>query len=194
MTHELIAKKFTITEKAGPAQVKFESKAPAEDIIGSATGISGSVELDIANIAKTSGMVQVQVTSMKTGIKKRDSHMYGADWLDAEKFPSITYKLTALENVRVKDKNAAKMVWEATAKGDFTLRGITKQVTLPVTITYLPESDATRKRVAGNLMAVEGSFSIALKDFNVQGTKGIIGDKVGEKISISLQLFGTDGE
>jgi hypothetical protein len=57
-------------------------------------------------------------------------------------------------------------------------------------MTYIPESDKTRQRAPGDLVMINADFTISLKDFNIAGTEGNVGSKVGETIKISAQLFG----
>jgi hypothetical protein len=71
------------------------------------------------------------------------------------------------------------------------MHGVTKQMSIPFTITWLDESAATQKRAPGDLVMVEASFSVALKDFRVAGSQGLIGSKVGETIAITAKLFGS---
>ncbi|MFM8839770.1 MAG: hypothetical protein ACKOFB_01550, partial [bacterium] len=57
-------------------------------------------------------------------------------------------------------------------------------------VKYILESDATRKRAAGDLVMVDADFSVSLKEFNVLGKGDIIGSKVGENIELDIKLFG----
>lgn len=61
------------------------------------------------------------VSSINTGVEMRDKHLMGADFFDAEKYPTLNFTSTALKNV---GKNKFKVT------GNLTLHGITKPVTL----------------------------------------------------------------
>ncbi len=78
------------------------------------------------------------------------------------------------------------------ATGDFTLHGVTKQMTVPVTLTYLEESDKTKTRAPGDLLLLQTKFAIALADYQVKGTGGLIGSKVGESIEIDVSIVGSN--
>ena len=77
-----------------------------------------------------------------------------------------------------------------TLTGDFTMHGVTKKMTIPFEITYMPESEATKKRASGDLVMIKADFNVALKDYNVAGASGIVGSKGGETIKVTAQLFG----
>lgn len=183
-------KNVVLTNKVNDNQIKFYSKAPAEDIEGAANGISGAFTIDPSNIEATSGTFTVEVKSMKTGIDMRDKHMYGADWLGADKNPEIKYTVSRITDVQTVSTDKNKAVAKGVAVGSFTVNGVTKDLKAPVTITYVPESDATRKKADGDFVMVQAEFKVALKDFNIAGKKGIVGSKVGETIDIKANLYG----
>lgn len=186
-------KKFKLNHNVGPNELRFNSSAPLEDIVGyvDKDAMTSSVNLDPSNIEKAIGMVVFKVNAMETGIKMRDEHLYGQNWLDANQYPEIKFELKNLKDVKIvqKDPPLGRATAEATAVGVFTMRGISKNITSKVNITYVKESDFTKKRANGDFLFVEGSFKIKLADFNVQGTKGVIGSKVGKEISITYKLF-----
>lgn len=63
------------------------------------------------------------VSTINTGIEKRDAHLRSADFFDAEKFPKLTFKSSSFK----KSKGN-----KYTLKGDLTMHGVTKQVELDV--------------------------------------------------------------
>jgi polyisoprenoid-binding protein YceI len=65
--------------------------------------------------------VTIQVASVNTDNKKRDEHLKSADFFEAEKFPTITFKSKELKKV---SDNKYKLI------GDFTMHGVTKSVEL----------------------------------------------------------------
>ena len=83
-------------------------------------------------------------------------------------------------------------VTSATAIGKFTLKGVTKEITVPVTITYL--ADAFGKRinkpeVKGDLIVLRGAFSVDRGDYGIQPGKNE--DKVNTEIKLSLAVVGS---
>jgi polyisoprenoid-binding protein YceI len=181
-------RQYTVNNQVGPNSLEFISEAPLENIRGTADGITGSFKLDASNLESSSGTITVQVRSMKTAITKRDGHMYSATWLDADKFPTISYALTGLKNISVTNENGRHTV-KATAAGTFTCHGVSKPLTANVVLTLIPESDETRKRATGNLVMVAATFEVPLAEFGIKGKEGLVGSSVGEVIKISAKLY-----
>ncbi len=69
--------------------------------------------------------VTVETASINTDLEPRDNHLRSADIFDAEKFPAMTFKSTSLKKIK---KNQYKMT------GNLTLKGITKEIVLDVTM------------------------------------------------------------
>ena len=184
---------FGFTDKVGKNEAKFSSKAPLEDIDGTADGISGQFMLNPANIETSKGKVEVRVASMQTGIKKRDEHMFSATWLDAETHPTISFDIKKLTDVKVTSKSDAKVVLTAKAHGSFVMRGVEREMVTDVTLTILPESEKTRERAPGDFLMVKTAFAVPLSAHNVAGKGDIIGSKVSENIQVEVNLYGTNG-
>ncbi|GIV51320.1 MAG: hypothetical protein KatS3mg054_0704 [Chloroflexus sp.] len=170
-------------------QAQFTSSAPLETIVGTADGFSGQFSLDVTDFKRAGGMVSVTVRSMKTGNTTRDGHMYSSDWLDAERYPTISYTLKRLDNPII-TRESERTVVKATAVGDFTMHGTTKELPAQVTMTYLPRSEKTQSIADGDLVLVQATFSVPLVQFGVKGKGTIIGSRVGETITVEATLFG----
>jgi polyisoprenoid-binding protein YceI len=187
------AKKFELNENVGQPQLLFLSNAPLEDIKGSVnqSNISSTFTLEPNNIEKTTGFIAFEVKGMQTGIKTRDGHLIGKDWLDGESYPYITFNLQKVTDVKVlnSDQNLGKSVATAIAVGEIYIHGKSKKLNIPINITFIRESDESKKRAKGDFILVNGKFDITLKDFNITGKGGVIGSKVGEVIKIELNLF-----
>ncbi|MBS1561251.1 MAG: YceI family protein [Bacteroidetes bacterium] len=182
------AKKYTLNTAVGKSVANFVSDAPAEKITGTADGVSGSFTLDASNLEATKGKIEVAVRSMTTAMSKRDEHMYSASWLGADEFPTITFSLEGLKDVKAAMADGRYQA-KAMAVGQFTMHGVTKPITAEITLTYLPASAETAKRAPGNLVLVNARFIVALKDFNVVGKAGVVGKSVGETIALDVNLY-----
>lgn len=92
------------------------------------TGVDGKLQFDPANPAAMSVEAIVEAKSIETDFPNPtpnfDAELAGPAWLDAGKFPNITFKSTKVEPTGA---NTAKVT------GDFTLHGVTKPLTLDVT-------------------------------------------------------------
>ena len=184
---------FVLNNKVGQTELKFVSSAPLEEIIGYAdkNKVKSAFSIDPSNLENITGKISFPVKSIETGIKKRDGHLQSETWLDAAKYPDITFELKEFRNVTVKgiDKPAGRATVEALAVGVYSMHGKSKSISVPVTLIYIKESENTKKRALGDLVSVEGSFQILLKDFDVTGMGGVVGSKVGESINISFKVY-----
>ncbi|HOI28724.1 MAG TPA: YceI family protein [Melioribacteraceae bacterium] len=178
---------FNFEDKNGRNQVTFFSATPVEDITGTANGISGTATFDIADFARTmKGSIAVKVASMNTGIELRNQHLRGANWLNAEKFPDIVFTIKQVSGLKQSGDNKL----EFKAKGDFTLHGVTKEISADVEATYLEESEQTKKRAPGDLLGIRAKFNIRLSEFGVNNQ--LIGNKVAENIEVSVNIVGSN--
>jgi polyisoprenoid-binding protein YceI len=184
-------KTVKINDAVGDNIIKFLSSAPVENIEGNAKEIQGKFILDGDNLENSSGNISLQVLSMKTGLTKRDEHMYAKDWLDAASYPIISFDVKKLADIKISKSDNGTAEFTAIADGSFTMHGIAKSMKASIYIKYVNESDATRKKAAGDFVMIKASFKVPLKDFNIAGKQGIIGSKVGENIEITANLFGS---
>lgn len=178
-------KTVTINDKVGKNQFQWVSEAPLENIKGSSEGVAGSFTFDPKNIAGLTGTITTQVKTMKTGNDTRDGHLQNASWLDAAKYPVITFKIKSVKNVKATGADATGV-----AEGEFSMHGVTKTMAIPFKLKYIPANAKTKERATGDLVMITANFDIALKDYNVTGASGVVGSKVGESIKIEAKLFG----
>ncbi|HVZ40510.1 MAG TPA: YceI family protein [Candidatus Kapabacteria bacterium] len=181
-------KTVKLSDKVSKNQFNWLSSAPGETINGTAEGIAGSFTFDPKKPASLRGTVSCQVATMKTGNETRDGHLKSSTWLDAAQYPTISFTITSVSDVKV---NRNQMTGKAV--GTFTMHGVTKPMTIPFSLQYIDASAQTRERAPGDLVMVTADFTVSLKDFNVAGRQGLIGSKVGETIKISAKLFGSTG-
>lgn len=179
---------FSFEDESGRNQATFHSTTPLEDVTGTATDISGTVTFDVNDFSTLKGTIIVKVASFKTGIDLRDHHLRSANWLDAEAYPDIAFEIKNVSNI----KKIADNKLTADVTGDFSVHGVTKEVTAEAEVQYLDESEATRKRAPGDLLGVQAKFNITLSDYNVENA--VIGSKVAENIEITVNIVGSNAK
>jgi polyisoprenoid-binding protein YceI len=179
---------FNFEDKAGRNQTSFFSTTPLEDIKGLSGGVQGSVTFNVNDIKSLKGKISISVASIKTGIDLRDEHMRDAGWLDAAKYPEITFEIKKVSDVKQVADN--KLTVKVT--GNYTMRGVTKEVTADATLTYLDESEQTKSRAAGDLLGVQAKFNVKLSDYGVNNK--VVGQKVSENIEVSVNVVGSNAK
>jgi polyisoprenoid-binding protein YceI len=154
---------FDFKDAKNVNHVAFKLDAPLEAISGIANGISGTVLFDPDAPEATKGKIVVASRSLTLGNPMQQQHMQGAQWLDIQKFPEITF-----ETKEVKNAKASGNVTTADVVGTFTLKGVSKEMTIPVKLTYLKDKLQERSpNLKGDLLVVRSDFKIKRSDFNI---------------------------
>jgi len=178
---------FSFKDKVGRNQTTFFSTTPLEDITGMSTDVWGTVSFDIEDVENTlKGEILISTASLRSGIDLRDEHIRGADWLDAEKFPTISFKIKEVAGIEKIEDNKLKVK----VLGEFTLHGVTKEVESEVTLVYLEENEMTKMRLPGDLLGVRATININLSNYGVQHMA--LGKKVSDKIEINVNIVGSN--
>ena len=77
----------------------------------------------------------------------------------------------------------------ADVTGTMTLHGVSKQMTVPVKITYLKDKLHDRfPQLQGDLLVIRAEFVVKRSDFNINKGQGL--DKVSDEIKLSLSVAG----
>jgi polyisoprenoid-binding protein YceI len=137
---------------------------------------SGTVQYDPESLTKSSVTFTAKAASVDTGVEARDAHLRKADFFDVAQYPEITFKSTRIER---------KSGDEFVAHGDFTLRGVTKQVAIPFRLY------GTIKDPWGKLrLGVEAGLTINRQDYGVAWSQTLDGGGlvVGNDVKITLLL------
>jgi polyisoprenoid-binding protein YceI len=169
-------------------QATFFSTTPLEDVTGISNAISGKVTFDVSDINTLTGTISIPVASLDTGIELRNEHLASPNWMDAEGYPDIIFKIKGVSDVKVEADNKLS----AKVTGDFTAHGVTKEVLADVTMTYLVESEQTKKRAPGDLLGVQASFNVNLSDYDIENM--LIGQKVAEEVKIDIGMVGSNAK
>jgi polyisoprenoid-binding protein YceI len=161
--------------------IAFESHADVETIIGSSSSLEGAAKLD-----EKAGTVEVElktpVRSLKTGIAQRDEHLRSDEWLDADKFPDLTFKSTAS-----KLKKGETNVY--VVDGDFTMHGVKKALSVEVKLKKIPAEVVKKTRMEdGDWVKFSTSFTVKLSDHGVKIPDGL-GPKVEDAWTVKFDAF-----
>jgi polyisoprenoid-binding protein YceI len=139
--------------------------------------ISGRIVYDEKDISRSSADITIGAASINTRVAKRDDHLRSPDFLDAAKYPVITFKSKRVEKA---GDGRLKMT------GDLTIRGVTREVVLDVQGPAPPIKDLEGKtRVGGS-----ASTKIDRKDFGLTWNKAIEsgGVVVGDEVEITIDV------
>ncbi len=174
---------FDMADKKGVNSITFAMDSLLEPIYGNAAGITGKVSFDPDAPEKTSGKVVLKTASLHVANKLMKEHIHGDGWMNVVVFPSITFNLKKLTNVK-KDGDT----FTANAVGTMTILKVTREITAPVTISFLKGRLAERNRVEGDLLVVRSKFQVKRGDFGINPGQKLL--KVANEIDIRVGLAG----
>ncbi len=174
---------FDLEDPKGVNNIVFLIDAPLESINGTATGITGNVAFDPAHPEATTGTVVVAVDTLSVANSKMVEHMLGGKWLAAKEYPTITFELTGLSDVT---ETGGKI--KGTAHGVMTIKGVSKEMTAPISLSYLKGKLADRQKTPGDILVIRSSFSVSRSDFGVNS--GSMEEKVSDEVELRLSLGG----
>jgi len=177
---------YDFKDPKGVNAIQFHLDSLLEPISGTAGGVTGTVNFDPANPAATTGRIVVAAPSLLVTNTMMTEHLHGAMWLDVANHPEITFELTALSDVKTEGNTTT-----ATAAGKFTLKGVTKEIAVPVRLTHLAGAFGKRlnkPELKGDLLVIRGEFTIQRADYGIQPGKNE--DKVNPEVKLTIAIVG----
>ncbi len=166
------------TYKVDPdhSSVGFSIRHFLSTVPGRFKEFEGTIKYDKQNPAASSVSFTAQTASIETDNPDRNNHLKSPDFFDAQKFPTLTFTSSS---VQAKDANTLSVT------GNLTIHGVTKIVTIPVTVL------GTMKTPKGDKAGFGSEFTIDRKEYGVQWNRALdsggmmLGDDV--KITISVE-------
>jgi polyisoprenoid-binding protein YceI len=153
--------------KVKSTTIAFKIKNAGLNVNGSFGKANVQISIDEKNPTNSTFSGVVEVNSVKTGIKLRDTHLKEKeDFFNAAKFPTISMKSS---KVAVKSPGIYTVTWI------LTMKGVARQFT----------SDVTAKE-NGDVLLLSTSFTVNRNDWNVGGNSMTMGDNVTIKLNSSV--------
>jgi len=158
------------------ATVLFQIRHFMTTVTGKFKDFDGSIQIDHARPENSSVEFTIQAASVDTNEPKRDEHLRSADFFDASQSRTIAFRST-------KVSPAGRNVYEVI--GDLTIRGVTRSITLPVTVL-----GEIKDPWGNNRIGFEISTTINRKDFGVSWNKALDqgGYLLGDDVKVSINL------
>lgn len=177
---------FDFKDPKGVNAVSFTLDSEVEPIVGYASGVSGTVSFDPGKPEATTGSIVVDAATMTVSNSMMTDIMRGDQCLDVAKYPTMTFVFKSVE--AVEKKSDAR--WVLTVKGDFTVHGVTKEMTVPVDVSYLADKAPNRlgEKVAGDLMVLRAEFMVNRVDVGVMAAMGP--EMVAHEIDVKVGVVG----
>jgi polyisoprenoid-binding protein YceI len=137
---------------------------------------TGSINYNDQDATKSTVVFNAKIASIDTEVAPRDKHLLSADFFDATTYPEMSFKSTKIEK-RGKDKYIIS--------GDFTLKGVTKQIEFPFTFT-----GAIKDAWGNTRFGIEAQTKINRRDYGINYGNALPagGFDVANEVTIDLRL------
>jgi polyisoprenoid-binding protein YceI len=130
----------------------------------------GTLVYDAADVSKSTVEVTLPLSGLNSFTAKFDEHLRSADFFDAAKFPTATFKSTKVE---------AAGTNKLTVTGDLTIKGVTKPVVLDVTVNGAGEHPMMKVPSVG----FDATTTLKRSDFGVGAYAPAVSDEVKVRIT-----------
>lgn len=137
---------------------------------------------DADNPSDSHVSARIAVASVNTNNERRNEHLKTADFFDAEVHPDITFESTAVRET---------MDGSLVATGDLTIKGVTREVEMPITLLGIQDIPADMQEMLGGAQRVasfEATLGIDRGDFGVGTGSWAATLIVGADVDISIAV------
>jgi len=149
------------------------------EVTGEFKDFTGSIESSKDDFSDTKINFVVDVNSISTDNDQRDKHLKSDDFFNADKFPQIIFKGKSLKKVK---GNNYKLT------GDFTMRDVTKQVTLDVVYNGTIKDPYGNTKAGFKIIGKINRFDYNLKwNALIEAGGAVVGKTVTMTVNLELQ-------
>jgi len=145
-------------------------------VTGKFTDFDLAVVYDETDITKSSVNATIRVTSIDTGVADRDKDLRSAGFFDVDKYPTITFVSHTIEK-----KDSTHFI----AHGTFTMKGVAKEIDLPISLTGQFENPVTKKLIFG----FQASTKLNRRDYGITWEHQALATFVGDEVQIDIDII-----
>jgi polyisoprenoid-binding protein YceI len=159
---------------ASHSSVDFSIRHLTSTVSGRFEDFVATIRLDRDDPARSSVDFKILATSIDTADADRDLHLRSGDFFDAQQFPALSFSST-----QVIPKDATNLE----VRGDLTIRGVTRKVTVPVKLLGFVGG------AAGEKAGFESTFVLDRRDFGIDWNRVLeAGPMLGDKVTVQILL------
>lgn len=176
---------FNFSDPKGVNSISILLDSILEPIMGVASGISGNVLFDPEKMKAVKGRIVVAADKIQMANPMMTKVLHSEEWLDVAKFPTVEFSLKKIMSTVSKKETQSEYV----ISGSFTCKGITKEIQMPVCVSYLPgKLKARNGKGDGDLLVLRSQFSIDRMAFEIN--PAISPDTVAKEIQLNVSIVG----
>lgn len=154
------------------SSLSFVVEVNGQRVTGKFAGFGALIAFDPADLAHSSVKITMDMTAVKSGDATRDAMLLKPDWFNVLDFPQAVYEATSF---------VAKGANRYEALGKLKLKGVTRDVALPFTLT-----------ISGDTAVAKGETILARRAFNVgQGKEFETGKPVALNVKVMVNVTAT---
>ena len=153
------------------SQFQFKAYSLLVKPTGTFHSFTGDIIADPQQLHASSVRFEIDAASIDTANTKRDKHLRSADFLFVEKYPTISFRSTAITR-----EGAGYLV-----QGNLELRGVTKLLSIPVTVEQRQDD-----------IVVQGRTTLNRRDFGVQYNSVL--NPVQDEVDVLFTIVGVKRE
>lgn len=149
------------------SSIDFFVRATGHTVEGHVTSFSSRIRFAPGNDFPQSAEIQFEITDLTTEHEERDREML--NWLEFEKYPEVLFEMDGVEgtgNTRI-------------VEGSLTLHGVTRGVSIPVTVTTL-----------GMVTTITGEADIETQNFRLPKFRRALVMAISPTVRIEFNLVG----
>ena len=157
-----------------PSRATFKTEALLETVIGNTAGpaVSGTLVGDPTNPYAATGTIRVDLTTLKTGVEKRDADLRSKDYLDTD-IEANRYAVFELKGAEIASTLEPGKEVPARLKGILTIKQKPVEITADARITHVkltPEQLESQKRFGftNDNVRVKAKFNTSFTNHGMQ--------------------------
>jgi len=139
------------------SSLQFVVDVNGQTVTGRFRSFDAIIAFDPADLAHSSAKITIDMGNQESGDATRDAMLGKPDWFNVPAFPKAVFQTTAFAS---KGGNAYE------ARGRLTMKGLSRELVLPLTIA-----------IAGDIAVAKGEVTILRTDFKVGQGKQFETDK-----------------
>jgi polyisoprenoid-binding protein YceI len=137
---------------------------------------SGTVRTADADPTQTQIVVEIDASSIDTGVADRDTHLKSGDFFDVQSFPQLRFESTRIESAGGERYHLI---------GDLTIKGVTREVVLDVEYAGRAKDPWGNERAAARATGAIDRRDFGLGWNQVLEAGGVL---VGERVEIEIEV------
>jgi polyisoprenoid-binding protein YceI len=175
---------YDFNDPKGVNSISIVLDSEMEPMTGFANTVKGEVTIDPVERRIVSGTMTVPSASLAMSNGTMTQVLHSKPWLNVKDHPEITFVFK--KTIAIGETLETK--YNFMVEGDMTIAGVTRTITAPVTLTFLPGKLKERfPGSKGDLVIMRSSFEINRNEFriNPEAPLNLVSDTIQVKLNVA---------